>query len=209
MKDTRFSKQRLSRAFSPALRQRLAIAMFADVMQALCDTPGLSGILVVTEDREAATIAGRCNARVVAEGARDGHTGAVMAGARRLAAERRAGMLALPGDIPLVTPAEIEAVLASRGEAPCCTLVPAHDHRGTNAVLLSPPDAMALQFGGDSFGPHVATANRLGLIVTSLALPGIALDIDDPEDVQRFLDQPAPTRARTLLLSEHAENKHS
>ena len=65
-------------------------------------------MLVVTVDPAAGRIARRYGARLVEDGARDGHTGAVAAAARLLMAERRAGMLTLPGDIPLVTADEIE-----------------------------------------------------------------------------------------------------
>ena len=50
----------------------------------------LAGILVVTVDPVATSLAGRYGARIVTDGARDGHTGAVTAAARVLAREGRA-----------------------------------------------------------------------------------------------------------------------
>ena len=200
VKDTRFSKQRLAGAFSAGVRQRLAIAMFADVLDVLCWCDGLAGILVVTEDSAIASVAAGRGARVVTEGATEGHTGAVMGGARVLAREGRGGMLALPGDVPLVSREEIGSLLAAHGDAPSFTIVAAHDGRGSNAVVMSPPDLMALRFGGDSFVPHVSAAERLGVVVRELRLPGIGLDIDEPADVARFLAMPSNTRARAVLL---------
>lgn len=202
MKDTRHSKQRLSGALSPALRQRLAIAMFADVLDVLFDSKNLAGILVVTEDAEITRLATARGARIITDGATQGHTGAVLAAARILTAERRGGMLAVPGDIPLLTSAEIETLLAAHQPAPCFTIVPAHDGRGSNAVVLSPPDIVPLQFGGTSFAPHIATARRLGVRVVEVHLAGIALDIDDPNDITRFLRIPSNTRARKILCTE-------
>ena len=47
------------------------------------------------------------------EGALDGHTGAVNGMARVLAAEGKGALLTVPGDIPRVTAAEIDAVVSS------------------------------------------------------------------------------------------------
>ena len=135
--------------------------MLEDVLAALAETRGLAGRLLVTIDPAARDLAARYGARVIEDGARDGHTGAVMAAARRLAAEGRGAMLTLPGDIPLVTAAEIERLIAAhRRRPPSFTIAPSHDERGSNAILLSPPDAVPLRFGDDSFCPHLAAAAR-------------------------------------------------
>jgi hypothetical protein len=103
IKEIVFAKQRLAKALSPARRQELAVAMFEDVMQALSASHGLAGIAVVTLDQNAMQIAARWGAEVWTDSAREGHTGAVTAAARRLAATwstnadysgRRAGCVA-------------------------------------------------------------------------------------------------------------------
>jgi 2-phospho-L-lactate/phosphoenolpyruvate guanylyltransferase len=194
------AKQRLAPMLTPAQRQALAAAMLEDVLAALADAP-LAGIMVNTLDPLASGLARRYGARVVTDGARDGHTGAVAAMARILAAEGRGGMLALPGDIPRVTSAEIAAVIAARRPAPSVTIVPAHDERGSNAVLCSPPLVMPLRFGDDSFLPHLAAARALGIEPAILTLPGIGLDIDQPQDLKalRAAIHRMATRAAALL----------
>ena len=49
---------------------------------------------------------------------RQGHTGAVVAAGRRLAAEGRAGMLTVPGDIPLITADELSLIHISEPTRP-------------------------------------------------------------------------------------------
>ena len=156
-------------------------------------------MLVVTVDPAAGRMARRYGARLVEDGARDGHTGAVAAAARLLMAERRAGMLTLPGDIPLVTADEISRLVAAHRPAPSFTIVPSHDEGGSNAILLSPPEAVPLRFGDDSFFPHLRAAEAQGIRPTVLRLPGIALDIDNPEDLAAFARQPSATRTRAFL----------
>ena len=194
------AKQRLAPMFTRAERQGLAAAMLEDVLTALAAAP-LAGILVNTADRKSAALARRYGARVVAIDARDGHTAAVAAMARLLAKELAEAMLTVPGDIPRVTPAEISALVQASQPAPSFTIVPSRDWRGSNAVLLAPPDVMPLTFGDDSCFPHLETARRHNLEPVTVLLPGIALDLDQPDDVRAFLaaDPPMPTRTFALL----------
>jgi len=193
------AKQRLAAMLSPQQREVLAATMLHDVLAALAGARRLGGILVNTVEPRAAALAERFGARVVTGGARDGHTGAVMGMARALAAEGHA-MLTLPGDIPRVTAAEVDAVVGSCLPAPSFTIVPAHDELGSNAVLCAPPGAVPLRFGDDSYFPHLAAARSSGIEPTIVRLPGIAMDIDHPADLRMFLRAPRiPTRTLALL----------
>jgi 2-phospho-L-lactate/phosphoenolpyruvate guanylyltransferase len=199
------AKERLAPMLRRETRQALALAMLEDVLAALTATPGVAGLLVVTVDAEAGRLAASYGGRVIDAGARDGHTGAVAAAMRLLAVEGRQGMLTLPGDIPLVTSAEIARLLASHPPAPSFTIVPSHDEQGSNAIACSPPDAVPLRFGENSFYPHLEAAEARGIRPNVLHLPGIALDIDNPEDVVSFMRIESRTRARAVLAEERMQ----
>jgi 2-phospho-L-lactate guanylyltransferase len=201
VKERQRSKERLAPLLSREMRAALMLAMLEDVLAALAATPDLGGIVVVTVDSEASQLAKGYGARLLETGARDGHTGAVTAAARLLATEGRSGMLTVPGDIPLITPAEIAELLAAHRPAPSFTIAPSRDERGSNAILCSPPDAVPLRFGEDSFLPHLRAAEARGICVTVRQLPGIALDIDTPKDLAAFATQPPPTRTRAWLAA--------
>jgi 2-phospho-L-lactate guanylyltransferase len=201
IKETSDAKRRLAGVLCAARRQELALAMFEDVLATLTGVRELAGIVVVTVDPAAAAIAARYGARVSNAGAREGHTGAVAAAARELAAE---GMLTLPGDIPLVEADDIRQLIdvhrnATGRGARSFTIVPAWDERGSNAILCSPAAAVPLRFGADSFLPHLAAARRCAIEPTVARMPRIALDIDTPDDLALFLATPSPTRTRALL----------
>jgi len=193
------AKQRLAPLLTPAQREALAAAMLQDVLTALAGAD-LAGILVNTLDPLATELAQRYGARVITEDARAGHTGAVAAMARALTAEGRAGMLVLPGDIPRVTAAEINALIAAGRSAPSFTIAPAHDELGSNGVLCLPPEAMPLRFGDNSYFPHLDSARRHGIEPTSVPLSGFALDIDHPDDLRAFLRAKPPMPTRTVAL---------
>jgi len=199
VKDTSGAKQRLAPAAPPAFRRALALAMLEDVLEALAAAPELAGRLLVTTDAAAIRLAARYGMHCIDDGAADGHTGAVTAAGRRLVREGRGGMLTMPGDIPLVTPDEIRRLLAAHREAPAFTIAPSHDELGSNAIILSPPDAVPLRFGDDSYFPHLAAAETCGIRPTIVPLPGIAFDIDNPADLARFAALGSDTRAGRLV----------
>ena len=203
VKETAGAKQRLASVLSAALRRELALAMLEDVLVAVADVKGLGGAILVTVDPQAETLARRYGMQTLADGAHDGHTGAVNAGARHLVAHGHPTMLTLPGDLPLVTAAEIEALIEAHGTAPAFTIAPAHDELGSNAIIMSPPQAVPLRFGENSYFPHLAAARAQGIEPCVVRLPGIAFDIDNPQDLHHFARLETTTRAGRLI-AEHA-----
>ena len=178
--------------------------MLEDVLDALSAVEKLAGMLVVTIDPVATSLADRYGARVVTEGAREGHTGAVTAAARLLVREGQAGMMTMPGDIPRVSSTEIAAALAAHRAAPAFTIVPAHDDLGSNTIICSPPNAVPLRFGENSFYPHLDAARGQGIEPLVLRHPGIGMDIDHPVDLVAFLKMSPPVPTRTLAFLEQS-----
>ena len=204
VKELTDAKQRLSSRLSLEERRALATIMLEDVLDALSAVGELAGLIVATVDPVATSLAERYGARIVTEGAREGHTGAVTAAARLLVREGRAGMMTMPGDIPRVTAAEISATLAAHQAAPAFTIVPAHDDLGSNTILCSPPDAVPLRFGENSFYPHLDAARGRGIEPTIVRHEGIGMDIDHPVDLVAFLGMEPKVRTRTLGFLEES-----
>jgi 2-phospho-L-lactate guanylyltransferase len=199
VKETTAAKERLADAVPRHLRPGLALAMLEDVLAAVAAARGLAGIAVVTLDPAAQALAQGYGARILTEDARGGHTAAVAAAARTLAAEGRGGMLQMPGDIPLVSASEISLLLAMRRASPSFTIAPSHDDFGSNAVLVCPPTVVPLTFGDDSFYPHLRAAQACGIKPLIVRQRGIGLDIDRPEDIWAFAQLRSHTRAQAFL----------
>jgi 2-phospho-L-lactate guanylyltransferase len=202
VKEFEGAKQRLSSALSPDERRLLASTMLEDVLEAVSGVRELAGVLVVTVDPAAISLATRYGARIVTEGAREGHTGAVTTAGRLLLCEGQGGMMTMPGDIPRLSSAEIAETLAAHRTAPAFTIVPAHDDLGSNTIVCSPPDAVPLRFGEDSFFPHLDAAKAQGIEPLVVRHPGIGMDIDNPVDLVTFLKMSPPLRTRTLAFLE-------
>jgi 2-phospho-L-lactate guanylyltransferase len=198
VKDLSQAKVRLSPLLSPDERHALAAAMLDDVLAALRQATTLDRIALVTTDAHALALAAEWGFEVVDEGSGRGETGAVEL-AVKVCRERGASSLAvIPGDIPLLTAADVDIVM-QHGLRYDVVIVPSWDSRGTNAVLLRPPDALQLRFGSWSFFPHVKQAKHKGLSYKVVRLPRVALDVDVPDDLVRLVPQATGTRSYAVL----------
>lgn len=198
-KDFNDAKQRLAGVLDAEERRGLFRTMYEDVLASLCSAPSLDGVLVVTRDATAAALAEKHGAVVLPETENRGQTAAVEAGAAWLTGQGVDGLLAIPGDVPLVPVDEIEAVLAAHESSRGMTIVPARDERGSNCIACSPPDLMSFHFGNDSFQPHLQAARDAGVEPKILRLPCIGLDIDRPDDLAALVAEAGDSRAQAWL----------
>jgi 2-phospho-L-lactate guanylyltransferase len=199
VKDLANVKQRLVPVLSGAERAALARTMLADVLRALA-VARVGEVWVVTRDAAVSAIADAGGARVVVEGANRGHTAAVKTAQDAAVAAGATGFVTVPGDVPCVRPAEI-AALAARiaGKDRAVAFAPSRSGLGTNGAAMAPPDLLPLRFGEPSFPDHLEAARARRLRPHVLALPGLALDIDDADDLRALLvDGPATDSARLL-----------
>src|SRR6516225_4242041 len=181
------AKQRLSGLLSRAGREVLAQAMFRDVLCQATSARGVEATFVVTGNDEVAAIAYKGGANVIREQTEEGETSAVDFARARLKNDGWGAVLIIPGDMPLVRAEDIEVVLAqipADASAPFGLLVPSHDRLGTNGLLLAPPDLIPLRFGYNSFAFHMNQLTALGLPARFCENERIALDIDEPKDLE-------------------------
>lgn len=183
------AKQRLSGLLNPNERKLLFQAMVVDVLTAVEACTYIDNIVVVTNDQAVAELARGFGAEIRPEPEPPGLIEAVTETGKQLAAEGVECMLFLPGDVPLVTPEELEVVLEGFGMSgqPEFMIVPASDLGGSNCVACSPPDCMSFGFGIDSFRKHLALARDRGIDPQVTKLPGIGLDIDTPSDISELM----------------------
>lgn len=215
VKGFRNAKQRLSSLLGGAARELLAETMFRDILRQVRLARGLAGTFVVTGDDQVAAIAAMAGAGVIRESVENGETSAVDCARLELKQAGCEAVLILPGDMPLVRARDVEQILAQvpdGARAPFALLAPSHDRLGTNALLLAPPDVIQLRFGYDSFTFHSAQVAAQGLSLRCWENENIALDIDEPQDLERFLaydlrDGDSTRVARELLGEAAAQPK--
>jgi len=176
------AKQRLRDELDASPRRALVEAMFSDVLVALRRAKLVDQVLVVSSDHGAQRIAGGYGAMVV-EDLDQGHNHAATLGVERaieLGIERA---LLIPGDCPLLDPLELDELIGRPAPNPSVLIVPDRHGAGTNALLLTPPDALAPSFGPGSHERHQRTAAAAGVESLTVAVASLALDVDTPEDL--------------------------
>jgi 2-phospho-L-lactate guanylyltransferase len=177
------AKQRLGQAVGGGDREQLAAAMVTDVLAALTSVAQIDDVVVVTAEPLAAQAASRAGAAVVNDPEEIGQSAAVSRGidaALERGAERA---LLVPGDCPAVDPGELADLLARTPGDPSVVIVPDRHGSGTNALLITPPDALAPSFGAGSFARHAALARAAGATIKVCDLPSLGLDVDTPDDL--------------------------
>ena len=177
------AKSRLGEALDAEERRDLVITLLDRTLAAAKATPAIAETIVVTPDDEVASIAHAAGARAIRQSDRGLNHGLDEARAAAVA-DGATSLLVLPADLPGVTPEAIDAVLASLVDerTPLVAIVPDRHGRGTNSLLLSPPNVIDFAFGGDSRVAHRHAAEAASIRVIELDGP-LSLDIDTPEDL--------------------------
>jgi 2-phospho-L-lactate/phosphoenolpyruvate guanylyltransferase len=187
------AKRRLAPALGAGSRQALAQAMFSDVLAALRRVPALDSVAVVTADPAAETAARGERVRVLRDDKQAGQSAAALIGIRDALASGFERVLLVPGDTPLLDPAEVAELLSRRRAV---SIVPDRHGSGTNALVLAPPDAIEPSFGPGSRERHVTAAESAGLVHAVEEVPSLMLDVDTGDDLAALAEALAVRRGQ-------------
>lgn len=177
-------KQRLAGVLDAGQRRSLMLALLEEALEQAQAAEAATGVDVVTSDPLAAEVARAAGAGVVSDGGLAWNPGLEHAVA--LLDPVPAGVLFLSADLPAVTSADVDAMIAAcppRGIA----IGRAHDV-GTNALALRPAGVITPAFGAArSSEVHAALAAAAGVPAVLVDRPGLALDLDTPADLSGAL----------------------
>ena len=175
------AKSRLSDALDAAQRKELARGLMLHSLRALQASEFVEHVAVVSADPEALALATELGAEALHE-ERSGLNQALVQARRHAVANGAGSLLVLASDLPLVASSDIDALFRARDAA--VVIAPDRRHVGTNALLLRPPGAIEFAFGDNSLQRHIELAEALDAKAVGLSLPGLAFDVDLPEDWQ-------------------------
>jgi 2-phospho-L-lactate guanylyltransferase len=177
------AKSRLGAVLDAEERHDLVLRLADSTIRAAVATPGIAETLVVTPDDEVRDLATRAGARPLRQRSRGLNDGLREARDDALAGGAHA-VLILPIDLPRVSPEAISPLIeiAREHDAPVVAIVGDRHGRGTNALLLAPPDVIDVHFGGDSRDAHTSAAVAAGARLVELDGP-LTVDLDTPDDL--------------------------
>lgn len=183
VKPFRQAKSRLAPAVRKPVRATLARALLTRTLDTLNVERGKRNVecIVISRDLMALNLARCKGATALLESGYDLNSALVEA--RNWAMQNGAdAILALPADLPLLTLDDVKAMIELAREPACAVIAPDRSERGTNALLLRPPDALHFAFGSGSFDEHCAQAETSNVRLHVYRSPTIAFDLDTPKD---------------------------
>ncbi|MBM4197458.1 MAG: 2-phospho-L-lactate guanylyltransferase [Gammaproteobacteria bacterium] len=193
------AKTRLGAPLDAGERRALCECMARDVLGALRGATGLAGIVLATTGDGADALAAEFGCRVLQDPPGADLRSGVQHALDRLATEGAGGALVVPGDLPALTPGDVEALLGQHRAG--LTLVAAARDGGTNALVLTPPDAVPCQYGADSARRHLEAAAASGVAARQVDIAGFARDLDTVDDVLWLCGPGGRGHAREYLLA--------
>jgi 2-phospho-L-lactate guanylyltransferase len=194
------SKSRLLPQLPDARRQALTLAMLEDLIEALSRTPGIDRIAVTTPDPLVAQKASGAGAEILMR-EEPGLNAALEEGRQRLQPALQESFLIVLGDVAGALPEDFSKLLdvASTSDLPGVWLAPSSDG-GTSALLQRPANTIPCCFGRDSAKRHREAAEAAAVAFNEVELASLAIDLDEPEDLEAFLrTKDGGRRTRELL----------
>ena len=184
VKPLRRGKSRLAGTLTEDERTELNRALLQHTLETLSDLKEVDGVLVVSRDPNALTIARNHGARTVQEDGQPELNTALKRATIVAQVYATRGVLVLPADLPLVTREDILTLIQRATEPPVVVIAPDRHKKGTNALLISPPGLIEYDFGENSFERHCERARQAGARLEIVKLPSLGLDLDLPEDLE-------------------------
>ena len=199
IRDFATAKQRLRVELSDDESAALAAAMLADVMDAVDGARHVTRRLLLGRSDAARIAAHRNWEWLDDQGDRD-LCAILDRAAATLSSTGTERLLILPGDLPTATGNAVDTLLAGayRGLGVC----PAARDGGTNALVVSPPDAIQFCFGADSARRHLEAGIAAGLRTRRVNIADFGFDIDTPDDLRGLCA--GPLRGHTGAYLENS-----
>ena len=198
-KQVQKAKQRLSSILSIEERRILSLKMLEDVLAAAKTSGVFDKTVVATNCKEGFLVADKMGALHFETFVDSGLNSAAKKAANWLSLQGIKTMCLFPADIPLVSESEFQQIAIDHASHQGLTIVPSHDFKGTNCMLLSPPNILPFCFGIDSYAEHIQQGIKLNLSCQSKHFHGIALDIDNPNDLKTLVVATQKTQSISYL----------
>ena len=180
------SKSRLSSVLAPDERAQVSREFLVHTLEVLAQVPQIQATLVVSRDPAALVLARERGARALKESGTSNLNFALTLAAETAISGGAEAVLVLPTDLPLLSPDDVRELTKLQGHGLQIAIAPDRHEKGTNALFFAPPGGLAFAFGADSFAQHKFLAQAFGARLRICRLPGVALDVDGPEDWQMF-----------------------
>ena len=183
VKPLRRGKSRLASVMDELQRTTLNECLLENTLRVLRSHPQIENTLVISRDPQALALARRYKARTLLEQSGSNLNRALEIATALIRRATYRGVLIVPADLPLVTADDLTMLIDFSNQRPVVAIAPDRHMQGTNALLVCPPGLIRYAFGIGSFERHCDQARIAGARLEIIERPGLALDLDIPEDL--------------------------
>ena len=182
MKPLATAKSRLAPVVPEMRRQAAALYMLRRVLDAGVGATGAEACRLVGGDEMVRRIAEQAGCRWVPEQGHDLNS-SLWAAMQESVSRGSQAVLFLPADLPQATPSDVAAVVAASAGLAKPVGVVARNDGGTNALLVPAGLAFPPLLGVGSYVRHTDAVRSRGAVLVAADAPGLAVDVDTPEDL--------------------------
>jgi 2-phospho-L-lactate guanylyltransferase len=183
VKPLRRGKSRLSDVLTEDERAELSKRMLIATVYTLKQVKNIEHILVVSRDPAALAVARASGARTLLENGNPELNIGLTRAAMVATAYKAHGVIVMPADLPMLDSQDVSEMIEMSKPGPCVVISPDRRNEGTNALLLTPPDIIAFDYGVGSFERHCERARIAEAHLEIFEAESLALDLDLPEDL--------------------------
>ncbi|MFN8374598.1 MAG: 2-phospho-L-lactate guanylyltransferase [Anaerolineae bacterium] len=187
VKPLKLAKSRLAAVISPDQRQEFAQTLLRHTLEVVQNVPTVTGTLVISRDTKALSIARDYKAYTVMESGTPELNAALMRATQVVAGWHAEAVLILPSDLPLLASEDVSSMIAMGREHQTVVIATDQHEDGTNAMMVRPAGLFPYAYGPGSYHRHIDLAKQSGAAVKAYHSERMLLDIDLPEDLERYL----------------------
>jgi 2-phospho-L-lactate guanylyltransferase len=175
------AKSRLAAVLDDEEREDLVAHLFEGVLEACDGATSVDASIVVAGD-PIGVLLGDPSRRLTMLERQPGLAGALALADEQLERMGAAASLVVVADLPIVSAADLDALVAAAPEGPCIVVAPTADG-GTGALYRRPATVIATAFGAGSAAAHLAAAEGAGVAAVSVTIDGLSVDLDTPSQL--------------------------
>jgi 2-phospho-L-lactate guanylyltransferase len=178
------AKSRLAPVLSPDERGELAAHLLRRVLRIA--RQAVPDVVVISPSADLGDLVEASGARILVQQGMGLNAGLDQAREAAIA-EGVQTLVVLHGDIPELDVPDVQALVAAVPRDGGVAIAPDRGGSGTNGLALRPPSAIPFRFGVSSFAAHRAAAEAAEIEVAVVLRPGLAFDLDTPDDLSEWL----------------------
>ena len=194
MKSLNRSKSRLEKYVTKEIKNKIVLKLFSNTLKKINKVTnfidGDFNLAVLTSCDQIQEFVRKKNISIIKDKYDHSLSNSIQFAADWAVKKNYLSICIFPADIACLNEEDVKTLLLFSNKSKSAVICPSYD-LGTNALYLSPPNAIKFNYGKKSFLSHIDLTSNAGLNPVILYLDSIKYDVDNTNDLKRlFKDCP-------------------